>query len=158
MFFSLMILPYETSIFIRLNLRMLMFLICQKLLHEYSLLNLSFLLIFYINLFISCLLYKFYMRRLIHPVKMLAGMLAMMAILSIFAYMSVEGSLVHNFKKQYPIVGILFIVFTGCFVTYTLGSLLVFLLGILLPFCGKRHSLLYITAIYICYTKVINCR
>ncbi|KAH0955405.1 hypothetical protein HN011_006356 [Eciton burchellii] len=73
---------------------------------------------------------------LIHPVKMLAGMLAMMAILSIFAYMSVEGSLVHNFKKQYPIVGILFIVFTGCFVTYTLGSLLVFLLGILLPFCA----------------------
>jgi len=75
--------------------------------------------------------------RLIHPVKMLVGMLAMMAILGTFAYVSMEGSTIHNFKRQYPMVGVLFIIFAGCFITYTLGSLLVFFLGILLPFCGK---------------------
>jgi len=74
---------------------------------------------------------------LIHPVKMLVGMLAMMAILGTFAYVSMEGSTIHNFKRQYPVVGVLFIIFAGCFITYTLGSLLVFFLGILLPFCGK---------------------
>lgn len=81
--------------------------------------------------------------RLIHPVKMLAGMLAMMAILGTFAYVSMEGSTIHNFKRQYPVVGIFFIIFAGCFITYTLGSLLVFLLGILLPFCGKCDSISY---------------
>lgn len=75
--------------------------------------------------------------RLIHPVKMLVGMLAMMAILGTFAYVSMEGSTIHNFKRQYPVVGIFFIIFAGCFITYTLGSLLVFFLGILLPVCGK---------------------
>ncbi|XP_011067514.1 PREDICTED: PRA1 family protein 3 isoform X1 [Acromyrmex echinatior] len=72
---------------------------------------------------------------LIHPVKMLVGMLAMMAILGTFAYVSMEGSTIHNFKRQYPVVGIFFIIFAGCFITYTLGSLLVFFLGILLPVC-----------------------
>lgn len=72
---------------------------------------------------------------LLHPVKMLVGMLAMMAILGIFAYVSMKGSVIHNFKRQYPAVGVLFIIFAGCFITYTLGSLIVFLLGILLPFC-----------------------
>lgn len=86
------------------------------------------------------LLYKFYIHRLLHPVKMLVGMLAMMAILGTFVYVSMEGSVIHHFKKQYPAVGVLFIIFAGCFITYTLGSLLVFLLGILLPFCGKRNN------------------
>ncbi|XP_033214127.1 PRA1 family protein 3 isoform X2 [Belonocnema kinseyi] len=72
--------------------------------------------------------------RLIHPGKMLLGMIAMAVLLSAFAYTSTEGRAVHNFKKQYPLAGIILIVLSGCFVTYTLGSLLVFLIGILLPF------------------------
>lgn len=68
---------------------------------------------------------------------MLVGILAMMVILGVFVYVSMEGSVVYNFKKQYPVFGIIFIVLAGCFLTYTLGSLIVFLLGILLPFCGK---------------------
>ncbi|XP_035742743.1 PRA1 family protein 3-like [Vespa mandarinia] len=71
---------------------------------------------------------------LIHPVKMLVGMLAMAVILGGFAYVSTEGRLIHQFKQQYPGVGILGIILAACFATYTLGSLLVFLLGILLPF------------------------
>jgi len=93
----------------------------------------------YIRYFVFLLiyLYEFCTYRLIHPVKMLVGMLAMMTILGTFAYISMEGSAIHNFKRQYPVVGVLFIIFAGCFITYTLGSLLVFLFGILLPFCGK---------------------
>lgn len=71
---------------------------------------------------------------LIHPVKMFVGMMAMAVILGGFVYVSTEGRLIHQFKQQYPAVGIVGIILAACFVTYTLGSLLVFLLGILLPF------------------------
>ncbi|XP_014603385.1 PREDICTED: PRA1 family protein 3 isoform X1 [Polistes canadensis] len=71
---------------------------------------------------------------LIHPVKMFVGMIAMIIILGGFAYVSTEGRLIHQFKQQYPGVGIIGIILAACFATYTLGSLLVFLLGILLPF------------------------
>ncbi|KAG7207020.1 hypothetical protein KM043_000909 [Ampulex compressa] len=71
---------------------------------------------------------------LIHPVKMLVGMLAMMVVLGVFVYVSTEGRAVHRFKRQYPVAGIGFVILAGSFVTYTLGSLIVFLLGILLPF------------------------
>ncbi|KAF7989809.1 hypothetical protein HCN44_008483 [Aphidius gifuensis] len=72
---------------------------------------------------------------LIHPGKMIVGMIAMVVIMTIFSYVSTEGRAVHSFKKQYPLGGILAVVFGTCFVTYTLGSLLIFLIGILLPFC-----------------------
>lgn len=72
---------------------------------------------------------------LIHPARMLVGMLAMIVMVSIFIYTSVGGTAVYNFKKKYPVVGIVLILLGGCFVTYTLGSLLVFLIGILMPFC-----------------------
>lgn len=68
---------------------------------------------------------------------MIVGMLTMAVILGGFAYVSTEGRLIHQFKQQYPGVGILGIILAACFATYTLGSLLVFLLGILLPFSGK---------------------
>ncbi|XP_011498605.1 PREDICTED: PRA1 family protein 3 isoform X2 [Ceratosolen solmsi marchali] len=71
---------------------------------------------------------------LMHPEKMLLGMLACCLILLFFAYISTEGRAVHNFKKQYPRAGTLIMLITGCFLIYTVGSLLVFLMGILLPF------------------------
>lgn len=72
---------------------------------------------------------------LIHPVKMLFGMLTMAVILFVFAYVSAKGTSIYQFKKKHPTAGIIFIILAGCFVAYTLGSLIVFLLGILLPFC-----------------------
>lgn len=68
---------------------------------------------------------------------MFVGMIAMTVILGGFAYVSTEGRLIHQFKQQYPGVGIIGMILAACFATYTLGSLLVFLLGILLPFTGK---------------------
>ncbi|XP_066581273.1 PRA1 family protein 3 [Prorops nasuta] len=76
----------------------------------------------------------FFIVGLIHPGKMLLGMVAMAVILGVFIYVSNEGRAVHHFKKKYPIAGIAFVILSASFVTYTLGSLLVFLLGILLPF------------------------
>lgn len=70
---------------------------------------------------------------LINAAKMLIGMLTMTVILGAFAYVSAEGRAIHHFKKQYPAAGVLLIIVTGCLVTYTLGSILVFMLGILLP-------------------------
>ncbi|KAK0076936.1 hypothetical protein PV325_004650 [Microctonus aethiopoides] len=71
---------------------------------------------------------------IIHPGKMLLGMIAMTIVIGIFIYVSTEGRAIHNFKKQNPLAGVIIILLGGCFVTYTLGSLLVFLIGILLPF------------------------
>ncbi|XP_043278789.1 PRA1 family protein 3 [Venturia canescens] len=71
----------------------------------------------------------------IHPGQMFVGMIAMAVALVVFAYFSTEGRTVHNFKRQYPAAGPILILCGSGFVTYTLGSLLVFLLGILLPFC-----------------------
>lgn len=57
--------------------------------------------------------------------------------LALFIYLSTEGRAIHRFKKQFPGVGIVLILLGGGFVTYTFDSLLVFLLGILLPFCSE---------------------
>lgn len=67
---------------------------------------------------------------------MFLGMIAMAVVITMFLYVSTEGRAVHNFKKQYPSIGIAVVILGAAFVTYTLGSLLVFLLGILLPFSG----------------------
>lgn len=65
------------------------------------------------------------------------GFVAMTVLILAFAYFSTEGRAIHNFKKKFPVAGIVLVILTACFVTYTLGSLLIFLVGILLPFCGK---------------------
>ncbi|XP_011307157.1 PRA1 family protein 3 [Fopius arisanus] len=91
---------------------------------------------------------------LIHPGKMLLGMIAMAVVLAIFAYMSTEGRAIHNFKKKNPLAGLIVIVFGTTFVAYTLGSLLVFFIGILLPFCVTFiHASLRLRSIK---NKVVN--
>lgn len=67
-------------------------------------------------------------------------MIAMTIVIGIFIYVSTEGRAIHNFKKQNPLAGVIIILLGGCFVTYTLGSLLVFLIGILLPFSGMFYN------------------
>lgn len=72
-----------------------------------------------------------------HPAKMIMGMVVTGLAILVFAYISVEGRAVHNFKKKYPGSGVVFTLVSATILTYSLGSLLVFLLGILLPFSGK---------------------
>ncbi|XP_063990819.1 PRA1 family protein 3 isoform X2 [Diachasmimorpha longicaudata] len=96
----------------------------------------------------------FFIVGLIHPGKMLLGMIAMAVVLVIFAYVSTEGRAVYNFKKKNPMAGLIVIVLGTAFVAYTLGSLLVFLVGILLPFCVTFiHASLRLRSIK---NKVVN--
>lgn len=83
-----------------------------------------------------------------HPGKMIVGMIVCSIILLAFAYVSTEGRAVHNLKKKYPGSGIVLMMMAGCFLTYTLGSLLVFLLGIMLPFSGNT----VLTVLILSYT------
>ncbi|XP_015524975.1 PRA1 family protein 3 [Neodiprion lecontei] len=71
---------------------------------------------------------------LIHPVKMLVGAVSMSVALGLFAYASCEGRAIHQTKKDYPALGVILILIGSSFLAYTVGSLLVFLIGILLPF------------------------
>ncbi|XP_074095494.1 PRA1 family protein Jwa isoform X1 [Cotesia typhae] len=91
---------------------------------------------------------------IIHPGKMLLGMVAMTVVLAVFGYVSSEGRAIHHFKKQNPLAGVIIVVTGGCFLAYTLGSLLVFLIGILLPFSATFvHASLRLRSIK---NKVVN--
>lgn len=94
--------------------------------------------------------------RLIHPAKMIVGMISMSLAVLTFAYFSMEGRAVHQFKKNYPASGIALTLIVGCFLTYTLGSLLVFLVGILLPFSGKTIEIHLIRTAHRCSFIIIN--
>ncbi|XP_035211878.1 PRA1 family protein 3-like [Stegodyphus dumicola] len=70
---------------------------------------------------------------LIHPAKMLCGILAMLAAFGIFCYITNSKRSATKFKRDHPVIS-LFVIFTGgYFVVYMLGSVLVFLFGIMLP-------------------------
>ncbi|KAF2883895.1 hypothetical protein ILUMI_22280 [Ignelater luminosus] len=69
----------------------------------------------------------------IHPTKMACGFLVTGIIFLVFCYITNERATASQFKRKHPIISVLLILTGGYFVTYMLGSLLVFFLGILLP-------------------------
>lgn len=70
----------------------------------------------------------------LHPTKMACGMMVVVTGFLIFCYVTNERRAASRFKKDHPILGIVLILSGGYFITYMLGSLLVFFFGILLPF------------------------
>ncbi|CAH0562359.1 unnamed protein product [Brassicogethes aeneus] len=70
----------------------------------------------------------------IHPVKMTCGFLATAVIFMIFLYVTNEKPAAAQFKQKHPIVSLLLVIGALYFLWYMLQSLLVFFLGILLPF------------------------
>ncbi|KAJ8918699.1 hypothetical protein NQ315_015019 [Exocentrus adspersus] len=70
----------------------------------------------------------------IHPIKMACGFLTTAVIFMIFMYVTNERAAAAHFKRNHPIASIFIIFAGGYFVAYMLKSLVVFLLGILLPF------------------------
>lgn len=70
----------------------------------------------------------------IHPIKMACGIVVVGTAFLIFVYVTNERRTAAKFKKDHPILGIVLILSGGYFITYMLGSLLVFFFGILLPF------------------------
>ncbi|XP_069693017.1 PRA1 family protein 3 isoform X3 [Periplaneta americana] len=69
----------------------------------------------------------------IHPTKMLCGMLAMSVAFGLFYYLTNAKRSATRFKKDHPIISVLVVLGGGYFIVYMLGSVVVFLFGILLP-------------------------
>ncbi|XP_015920838.1 PRA1 family protein 3 [Parasteatoda tepidariorum] len=70
---------------------------------------------------------------LIHPAKMLCGIAAMLAAFGLFCYVTNSKRTAAKFKRDHPVVSLLVIFSGGYFVVYMLGSVLIFLFGIMLP-------------------------
>lgn len=64
-------------------------------------------------------------------------MLAVSLVFLVFCYFTNERRSAVRFKKEHPVLTVLLVVSGSYFLSYMLGALLVFLVGILAPFCGK---------------------
>ena len=74
---------------------------------------------------------------ILHPSKMLSGTLAMSAAGGIFYYLTSSQQSATDFKKNHPLVFMGIMLTLAYFIVYLLGSVAVFLLGILLPLLGE---------------------
>ncbi|KDR23648.1 PRA1 family protein 3 [Zootermopsis nevadensis] len=70
---------------------------------------------------------------IIHPMKMLCGMLAIGVAFGLFYYLTNARRSATRFKKDHPVISVLIVLGGGYFIVYMLGSVIIFLLGILLP-------------------------
>jgi len=71
---------------------------------------------------------------ILHPVRMLCGVLTTPLIFGLFAYITNQRTAAARFKQQYPIINLIIIFTFLFFIAYMFQSVLVFFLGILLPF------------------------
>lgn len=85
-----------------------------------------------------------FLHRVIHPTKMLCGMLAIGVAFGLFYYLTNAKRSATKFKKEHPVISVLIVLGGGYFIVYMLGSVIVFLLGILLPIMGTYvHTYVY---------------
>lgn len=68
---------------------------------------------------------------------MICGCLATGLIFAIFVYVTNEKAAAANFKQQHPLISLILIFGSLYFIAHMFQSVLVFFLGILLPFSGK---------------------
>lgn len=98
----------------------------------------------------------------IHPTKMFSGMVAVSLAFGLFFYLTNNKTPAAHFKKNHPLLSLLGVVLAAYFMVYLLGSVLVFLMGILLPItgmCPLTHSLpglILLTDLLIYTTPVIH--
>ncbi|XP_049780936.1 PRA1 family protein 3 isoform X1 [Schistocerca cancellata] len=69
----------------------------------------------------------------IHPVDLFLGFLSTFGAFCLFYYFINSSASTRAFKKNYPVFGLILILVAIHFAVYLLGSMLVFLMGILLP-------------------------
>src|SRR5215208_3306438 len=80
---------------------------------------------------------------LFNPSKMLLGLLAMCLAVCLFMYANNSSPSLSEFKKSHPLISLLLIFAVGYVIVYLFSSVLVFLMGILLPTVMMfLHSLL----------------
>lgn len=70
---------------------------------------------------------------LIHPVKMLCGILAVLAAFGLFYYVTNAKRSATKFKRDHPVISLLIIFSLGYIIVYMLRAVLVFLFGVMLP-------------------------
>ncbi|KAG7171625.1 PRA1 family protein 3-like [Homarus americanus] len=70
---------------------------------------------------------------IIHPTKMFCGMTAVGIAFGLFYYLTNNKQPAVDFKKSHPILSLIILVLGVYFIVYLLGSVVVFLMGILLP-------------------------
>ncbi len=75
---------------------------------------------------------------------MVLGLFAIGLACGLFAAASNGGPQVAKFKQEHPVVSIITLLLGVYLIIYLLDGILVFLLGILLPFSGKSSDLLMI--------------
>lgn len=70
---------------------------------------------------------------LVHPAKMLCGIMAMTAAFGLFCYITNSKRTASKFKRDHPVISLIIIFSGGYFVVYMLSCVLVFLFGVMLP-------------------------
>ncbi|XP_077487625.1 PRA1 family protein Jwa isoform X1 [Amblyomma americanum] len=70
---------------------------------------------------------------ILHPSKMLCGMLAVAVAFGLFYYITNSKSAATQFKRDHPVISVLIILSGGYFIVHFFGSVVVFLFGILMP-------------------------
>lgn len=84
------------------------------------------------NYFLTSLI-VFLIVGLMHPVKMFYGFLALSVAFGLFYYITYDRRPGHKFKREHPLISVIVVFTGGYFIVYMLGSVVVFLMGILLP-------------------------
>ncbi|GAB6033083.1 hypothetical protein CHUAL_012697 [Chamberlinius hualienensis] len=85
------------------------------------------------NYFITALI-VFLVVGLIHPVQIFFGFLAVCVAFGLFYYFTLDQRPGNRFKHDRPILSLALILTGGYFIIYWLGSVIVFVTGILIPF------------------------
>ncbi|XP_077539683.1 PRA1 family protein Jwa isoform X2 [Haemaphysalis longicornis] len=70
---------------------------------------------------------------ILHPSKMLCGMLAVAVAFALFYYITNSRRAATQFKRDHPVLSVFVILLGGYFIVHVLNSVVVFLFGILLP-------------------------
>lgn len=72
---------------------------------------------------------------------MICGCIATGLVFGIFIYLSNERVAAARFKQQHPIITLLILFGALYFIAYMFQSVLVFFLGVLLPFSGNNNKI-----------------
>ena len=96
--------------------------------------------------------------RFVHPFKMFLGVFAIGVAFGLFSMASNAGPQVLKFKEEHPIASLFALLIGAYFIVYLLDGIIVFLLGILLPFAGKISSSFKVHEHKVCilYVKLQN--
>jgi hypothetical protein len=85
---------------------------------------------------------------------MFLGLFAIGLSCGLFAAASNGGPQVAKFKQEHPVISIITLLFGAYLIIYLLDGILVFLLGILLPFSGKSIGLFLLLCSILTYFQL----